>query len=138
MSDNASMRGYGGYSLSSFTGEPLVLDSDAALCLSDCLVVLLNTCLAAGVSPDGSQWLCAGDQKAATATRGAMSMRGIYRDRTRDIVRNARPSAASKNGESLLDSRIIDPWNAAGMAWPVHEAAAMANAIATETTEKPE
>ncbi len=42
-------------SSSSCTNEPLVLDSEAFLCLSDCLVVLLYACLAAGVSPDGIQ-----------------------------------------------------------------------------------
>jgi len=76
MSDKTPNLGFQHYS-SSNTGVPLVLFLDAALCFSDCLVVLLNACLAAGVSPEGSHFSCEGDHAATMAVRGAMSIIGV-------------------------------------------------------------
>ena len=91
-------------------GAPLVLFLEAALCLSDCLVVLLKACLAAGVSPEGSHFSWEGAHAATIAVRGAIKITGVYIDRMRESVSAALSTDVEKNGPSLLGSRIIAPW----------------------------
>ena len=109
MSDKSPKLGFLDYS-SSRTGVPLVLFIEASLCLSDCLVVLLKACLAAGVRPDGSHFCWDGAHAATTAVKGAIRITGVYIERISDSMSPALSIDVEKNGASLLGSSIIAPW----------------------------
>ena len=109
MSDKSPKLGFMDYSSSS-TGVPLVLFIEASLCLSDCLVVLLKACLAAGVRPEGSHLCWEGAQAATTAVKGATRITGVYIERMRESMSAVLSIDVEKNGPSLLGSSIIAPW----------------------------
>jgi len=117
---------------SSLTGEPLFLVFEAVLCLSDCLVVLLYACLAAGVRPEGNHLSWEGAQAATIAVKGANKITGVKIDKITERRRMALRMDVEKNGPSLLGSRIIAPWYVASIACPVQAVMEISNEINIE------
>ena len=108
--------------------SPRILRTARSLCKSACRIVRLYACLAAGVSPEGSQVDWADPHANAIAGAAISTIRGRKRDKTRQTVSAPLAIAEIMNGWTLLDSSISAPCQVANIACPMHEVTAITNA----------